>query len=42
MCSSDRAVYDKTIQLSKEGFMAPVIVQHDDIQGFGVAAAIEG
>ena len=33
MSKSDRAVYEATIQMGKEGFMAPVIVREDDIQG---------
>lgn len=33
ICKSDREVYEQTIKMSKEGFMAPVIVQQDDIQG---------
>ena len=31
MSKSDRIVYDATIKLNKEGFMAPVMVQEDDI-----------
>ena len=38
MSKSDRIVYDATIKLNKEGFMAPVMVQEDDIQGFIVVA----
>ena len=34
MSKSDRAVYDATIKMSKEGFMVPVIVREDDIQGY--------
>ena len=38
MCKSDRAVYDTTKRLAKEGYMVPVIVRQDKIQGFVVIA----
>lgn len=38
MCKSDRAVYDATKRLAKEGYMVPVIVRQDKVQGFVVIA----
>ncbi|KAK8800269.1 hypothetical protein WA171_004904 [Blastocystis sp. BT1] len=38
MSKGDRAVYDATLKMNREGFMAPVIVREDDIQGFIVIA----
>lgn len=40
MSKSDRIVYDATIKLNKEGFMAPVMVQEDDIQGYRCGAVV--
>lgn len=33
MSKSDRAVYEATIKMGREGFMAPVMVREDDVQG---------
>lgn len=40
MSKSDRIVYDATIKLNKEGFMAPVMVREDDIQGYRCGSVV--
>lgn len=41
MCQSDRAVYEEALRLAKEGYMPPLIVQQDDIQGYGYFCLFE-
>ena len=33
MSKADRAVYEEALKLTKAGFLAPLLVKQDDIQG---------